>query len=189
MMNSLREWRPVIAIVALVLAALIWAVIYSADGRWQLFDSTEGGFRTEFPGTPRTERRQAQTLRGNATITIYMLRQPRHAATYLASFADYPPATAEEPDGDLLTETCNGFANQVGGKISETSLLTEDGYAGSEMWIESSRVGRVRLRVLVMERRVYMLAAYPVNRRKPRNVDHFFASFALTGEPAGDNIP
>jgi len=179
MMGNLREWWSVIAVMTLVLIALVIAAFHhtSARPRWSPLVSAEGKFRIDFPGTPAMTRQDSpREGAGTVTLTTYELHLLPYRATYLVSYADYPQTMVEQRN--LLDETCDLFNGEMGGTVVDKTDITVGDYHGRDMNF-NGLPGRVRQRVLMVDRRIYMLMAYPVRTETQKDIDRFFTSFTL----------
>jgi hypothetical protein len=152
----------------------------SATVRWQIFESAAGKFNVAFPGTPITTRATVRTEIGN-------VESVRHTAgdgadgTYDVTYNDYPKAgIARLSPAKLLDAARDGLVFQAKGRLVSEQPITVGKIAGREQEIVADDGMRYRIRLLLVENRLYQLTAMARPPARP-DEQRFFGSFQLTG--------
>lgn len=179
-MRISRHWRTIGVWAAVLLTVIVGGVLLVEGSRWRTVTSAEGRFSVELPGRPGIQHQDAATPLGTLTVYAYSVVQIFHRSTYAASYCRYPAGILQQMEGDLVDTALNAAAGKTGGKVVAEKPLTGSGYAGKEQTLDAPGMGRIRLRVMVADDRVYTLIVYPINGKQGDiHADRFFASFRL----------
>jgi hypothetical protein len=162
---------------ALVLAGPLQA---QSAARWQSYHSAEGRFKVAFPGEPVTKRGKFRTATGDIPSTQHTAGDGAEA-TYDVRYSDYPgKIMAKLTPAKLLDAARDGLVAQSKGKLASEKPFSMGKVAGREQEIVGEDGTRYRIRLLLVENRLYQLTAMA---RPPARADEdrFFGSFQLIG--------
>ena len=152
----------------------------TATVQWQIFESAAGKFKVAFPGAPITKQGKVRTEIGDVVSTRYSAGDGADA-TYDVTYNDYPrPGIAKLSPAKLLDAARDGLLFQAKGKLTSEKPFTLGGNPGREQEIMAEDGMRYRIRLLLVENRLYQLTAMARLPARP-DEQRFFASFQLTG--------
>ena len=152
----------------------------SAAVKWQVFESTPGRFKVAFPGAPITKRGKLATEIGEV-VSIRHSAGDGAESTYDVTYNDYPKAgIARLSPAKLLDAARDGLAYQANGRLVSEKPFMIGKVAGRDQTILGADGTHYRIRLLLVENRLYQLTAMA---RPPAqaNEQRFFGSFQLTG--------
>jgi len=145
---------------------------------WRLFESAEGKFKVVFPGVPVVKRGRFRTEMGD----VYSARHTVGGdATYDVRYNDYPKATTTKlTPAKMLDALRDGLVAESKGELASDKPFSLGKFAGRDQEIIGGDGTRYRVRLLLVENRLYQLTAMA---RPPMRIDEerFFGSFQLTG--------
>jgi hypothetical protein len=148
--------------------------------KWQVFESAEGRFRIAFPGTPIRKQGKLATEIGDV-ISIRHSAGDGAEATYDVTYNDYPKAgIARLSPAKLLNAARDGLVYQAKGRVLSEKPFMIGKVAGHDQSILAADGTHYRIRLLLVESRLYQLTAMA---KPPARTDEqrFFGSFQLTG--------
>lgn len=148
--------------------------------QWQSYHSEEGRFKVAFPGAPVTKRGKIRTDGGDVLATWHTAGDGDEA-TYDVRYSDYPAKImAKLTPAKLLDAARDGLVAQSKGKLASEKPFGMGKVAGSNLEIVGEDGTRYRIRLLLVENRLYQLTAMARPPTRP-DEDRFFRSFQLTG--------
>jgi MYXO-CTERM domain-containing protein len=167
-----------------------WAVIVwlasalgsaRADATWKRFESADGRFRADFPGSPEATHEPVDVPNLGRLVMHQFTVEVTAELVYGVMYDDLP---SEPPNPQAVLDGArDGMLRQTAATlISETSIAI-DGYPGREVRSRLRGGFEARARIYVVKARQYMLLV--VDTRKPAaQPTRFFDSFKLVGTPA-----
>lgn len=143
---------------------------------WMAFSSKPGRFSVSVPATP-TEKPQ---FVGQQKVTRF-IAEDKNKGVYVISFSDYPDADLKK---DLLQKRLDqardGAVASVNGMLKAEKAIQLEGHPGRELAIESAGVVIVRMRMFVVDRRLYqVLVLGPAPILASKEITFFLDSFRL----------
>ncbi len=162
---------------ALILAGLLHA---QPAVRWQNYQSEAGRFKVAFPGEPVTKRGKLKVETAEIPATWHTAGDGEEA-TYDVRFSDYPTkVVARLTPAKLVDAARDGLVAQSKGRLESEKPVGMGKVAGRDLTITGADGMRYRIRLLLVEHRLYQLTAMA---RPPARADEdrFFGSFQLTG--------
>ena len=147
---------------------------------WRSFESAAGRFEVAFPGNPVTRRGKLRTDAGEVPSTAHSAGDEA-GATYDVRYSDYPKAImARLTPAKLLDAASDGLVAQSKGRLASEKPFAMASFAGRDQEIVGEDGTRYRVRLLLVENRLYQLTAMA---RPPARADEdrFFGSFQLMG--------
>ena len=147
---------------------------------WTTFESTPGRYQVAFPRAPVMKQGKLRTEIGDV-VSVRHSAGDGSDATYDVTYTDYPGARVAGLSAATLLETVrDGLVYQAKGKLISDKPFTIGKVSGREQEIVGGDGMRYRIRLLLVERRLYQLTAMA---RPPAQPDErkFFGSFQLTG--------
>ena len=150
---------------------------------WKKFVSREGAFAVLMPGTPVAKKEAAQTPLGPLVAHLFSL-EVEIGSNFTVSFSDVPQGLLglEGVDDLLLTQARDAAVAKLEGKLlkDERGSLNKR-FPGREFHIEVPNAGIVRMRIYLVQNRVFQIvAAGPKEFATGKDADRFFNSFTLT---------
>ena len=162
-------------IACLPLSGPLQAQLFS---NWRTFESTEGKFKVDFPGVPVVKRGRFRTEMGDVTSLRHTVGGD---ATYDVRYNDYPKAgIAKLTVSKMLDALRDGLVAESKGELASEKSYSLGRFAGRDQEITGGDGTRYRIRLLLVDNRLYQLTAMA---RPPMRIDEekFFGSFQLTG--------
>jgi len=159
---------------------LVALPLHAQPVKWQPYESPAGKFRAAFPGAPTVRHGRRGTEIGDVVTARYSAGD-RAGATYDITFSDYPrEGIARLSAAKLMDAVRDGLVYLAKGKLVSEKPYTLGRFAGREQEIEGADGMRYRVRLLLVENRLYQLTAMA---RPPDKAEEqkFFGSFRLTG--------
>ena len=150
--------------------------------QWHAYESPEGRFKVGFPGMPVVKRGRIRTDIGDVPSTRTSAGEGSDA-TYDVTYYDYPKARiASVPPDKLLGAVRDGLVFQSKGRLVADRKFVIGKVAGREGEIVGADGTRYRIKLMLVENRLYQLTAMA---SPPAAADDkkFFGSFQLTGGP------
>jgi hypothetical protein len=167
------------AAAAFAIAGLQLSHSLRAQNKWQVFESKEGRFKASFPGTPDTKRGRFRTEMGDVYSARHTVNDA--LATYDVRYNDYPASTSAKLTPEKMLDALrDGLVAESRGELVWDKPYRLGKYAGRDQEIKGGDGTRYRVRLLLVERRLYQLTAMA---QPPAGLDEdrFFGSFQLTG--------
>ncbi len=126
---------------------------------WETFTSKEGAFSVKFPCAPAEERQKVKTATGQLNVAVF-LAEDKNDASYVVSFSDLPEAeTKKGMEQKRLDFARDGAVTRARGKLRSEKAIELVGYPGRELVIESAAELVLRVRIFVVNRRLYQVMA------------------------------
>jgi hypothetical protein len=157
-----------------------WPAQAQSAIEWRTFESSAGKFKAAFPAAPTMKRGRLRTEIGEIVST-------RHSAdsadaTYDLTYNDYPrDAIARASAAKLVDAARDGLVYQSKGELVSEKPFTLGNRAGREIEISGADGMRYRIRLLLVENRLYQLTAMAKPPARPEE-QKFFSSFQLLRE-------
>lgn len=155
-------------------------------GKWEPFESDDGWFRAEFPGRPKVRKMPMVTAAG--TIYIHMFMIERSSGAYAVGYFDFPDVKTDVDleSQEFIESMARGPFTSMGTGNFTKKVIDFEGYPGLEAEgkiQKGSARGLARIRIYVVEKRVYMLEVIGENSFvNSGNTERFFNSFQLIYE-------
>lgn len=149
------------------------------SGKWRTFENSPGRYKASFPGAPVMKRGKLRTEIGE----IVSVRHTADSAdaTYDVTYNDYPKDGIARLSATKLLDTVrDGLLHQSKGTLASEIPFTLGKLAGREYEIAVEDGMRYRIRLLLVESRLYQLTAMARLPARPEE-KRFFSSFQLTG--------
>ena len=143
---------------------------------WLNFESKSGRFGVALPSKP-LERPQ---FVGQLKVTKF-IAEDKNEAVYVISHTDYPDAEVKkEVVQKRLDQARDGAVASVSGMMKAEKAIMLDGHPGRDIVIEKAGVVIVRMRIIVVDQRVYqVLALGPPPVLASKEIAFFLDSFRL----------
>lgn len=156
------------------------AVAAGGPEGWVDFESADGGFKAQFPKTPKTQTIPTPTPAGNIDQTMIMADD--NGISYGVSFADYPEeATKATPIETMLDGARDGAVANINGTLKSEKQIKLGEFDGRELEVTANAAGQdvvVHQRMYVVNNRLYQLIVVRLASAESKDQD-FFNSFAL----------
>jgi len=174
--------NPLRLILAIGIACLQFSTPLQAQtsANWRLFESREGRFKVAFPGAPVVKRGKFPTDIG------HYVNSARHTAgdadaTYDVRYNDYPASTTSKlTPAKMLEAMRDGLVAESKGDLGWEKPYSLGKFAGRDLEIVGGDGTRYRIRLLLVENRLYQLTV--MTRPPARGTEEkFFGSFNLVG--------
>ncbi len=148
-------------------------------GTWRTYEFKDGKFKAAFPGTPLVKK-------GKFPTDLGYVQSARHTAgdadaTYDVRYNDYPTSTTSKlTAAKMLDAMRDGLVAESKGELASEKSYSLGKFAGRDQEIVGGDGTRYRIRLLLVENRLYQLTAMA---RPPARADEerFFGSFQLMG--------
>ena len=148
-------------------------------GTWRTYEFKDGRFKAAFPGTPLVKK-------GKFPTDLGYVNSARHTAgdadaTYDVRYNDYPTSTTSKlTPAKMLEAMRDGLVAESKGDLAWDKPYSLGRFAGRDQEIVGGDGTRYRIRLLLVENRLYQLTAMA---RPPARADEdrFFGSFQLVG--------
>jgi hypothetical protein len=153
-------------------------------GSWIAFESNEGGFKAEFPSSPRTETSQVPTAGISVDMVTYSAEL--NDMYFAVATTDFPDAIiSAKPAAVLLDGARDGAVANIGGKLKEEKQIEVDGNAARRLVITGSTEG-IELVVdsvlFIKGKRLYQgIVVRPANKDGGTDVQKFLDSLHPLG--------
>jgi len=146
---------------------------------WRVFEFRDGRFKVAFPGAPVVKR-------GKFPTDLGFVHSARHTAndadaTYDVRYNDYPASTTSKlTPAKMLDAMRDGLVAESKGELTWDKPYSLGKFAGRDQEIVGGDGTRYRIRLLLVDNRLYQLTAMA---RPPARADEdrFFGSFQLMG--------
>ncbi len=160
----------------ILLTSLMAASQEAAPAGWMTFTSKAGRFSISLPGTP-AERSQ---FVGLLKVTKFIAENKKDLAC-VVSYCDFPEADVKSSTVQKrLDQARDGAVASVAGLAKDEKATLLGGHPGRDFAIEKAGVVIVRMRIYVVDRRVYqILALGPAPVLASKEISLFLDSFRL----------
>lgn len=145
---------------------------------WREYDSPNGGYAAEFPGTPTIKTQGVPTPLGEISTNITVVETRDWA--YSVIHADMPAIVETAPPKAVLEGAKQGIGGK-GIKITKSQEMTLFGKPALELFGQDDQNRRMRVRLFLVKNRMYqiIIAAGSDNLLTDADAERFFASFKL----------
>jgi hypothetical protein len=172
----------------LVIVVLVIGIGSGCDSfkKWEPFESKDGWFRVEFPGSPQVTKVPQATPAGTININQFMVE--RSSGAYGVGYFDIPEvgSNVNLESQEFIESMARGSFNGMGGSSFTKKVIDFEGYPGleAEGRVRQGDVrGLARIRYYVVEKRVYILLVVGTNSfTNSGDTGKFFNSFQLIYE-------
>jgi hypothetical protein len=149
---------------------------------WKTVTSKEGRFTVAMPGTPAQTKKIVKTATGKLQVMM-LVAEGRLDSTFVVSYTDYADADLKKGTIDRrLDQARDGAVDSSGGTLRSEKSIDLAGNRGREIVIESDGAVIVRMRIFLVQRRLYqvmVLGAGPIFAPKEKDAGIFLDSFRL----------
>lgn len=177
--RRLRSVRSLVVLLLVFSGGLGLAACGSDEEEAQSFESAEGKFRVDFPGTPeRTE--QTEPTAGQA-LKIVLFTVANGDKAYSVAYSDLPPEVTQVAPSTVLQGVPEGSAARVPGRVTSKTASTFVNSPAIDYEIEGegrSNGAKVRAKAVLVGRRLYILQAAGKDAETPF-YDTMLSSFQL----------
>lgn len=156
---------------------LLFGILQDAPpAGWMVFASKAGRFSVSLPGVPI----EVPQFVGQLKVVKYVA-EGKNEAVYVISHTDYAEADVKaDAVQKRLDQARDGAIVSVGGKLKTEKAVQLEGFPGRDIAIEKAGAVIVRMRIFVVDRRVYqVLALGPPAVLGSKEVANFLDSFRL----------
>lgn len=164
----------------------------SQTEEWQEFTSPQGNFTVSMPGKPTEEITEANAENGITESGSFLLELEGDILGY-GVFYKHLPNAPSVASTEQTKEFFDGFRDDfvqngvLDGTLVEESDVMLGEYAGRQLEVSGSE-GYIKLRVYLVEERLYLLLAASETQEKfPPAGDRFFNSFKLLANRTTEN--
>jgi hypothetical protein len=122
---------------------------------WKTFTCKEGAFTVALPTTPTEQRQRVKTATGQLDVAVF-LAEDKHDVSYVVSYSDLPESEVKKgTEKKRLDFARDGAVSKARGKLRSEKAIELAGFPGREVVIENDSEVVVRLRIFVVQRRLY----------------------------------
>jgi hypothetical protein len=159
-----------------LLPLLVGAVQDLPEG-WQSYSSKDGKFKVALPGKPMEKKQTVKTAKD--PIYVHMvLADGRNDSNFVVSYTDYPEADQKKSViKKRLDQARDGAVSSSGGAVKEERGITLKTHPGRHIVIEKDGDIIARMRLFVVNRRLYQVMA--LGAAPAKDVELFLSSFEL----------
>jgi hypothetical protein len=148
-------------------------------GSWIGFESKEGGFKAEFPSSPKTESTQMPVA--NVTVEMVTYSAELDDVYYAVATTDFPEEiVSAKPPAVLLDGARDGAVANIGGKLKEEKQIEIDGNAARRIVITGNAEGHelvVDSVIFLKDKRLYQgIVVRPAGKEATTEVNRFLDS-------------
>jgi len=132
----------------------------AAAGEWKAFNSKEGNYEVQLPGTPRENRNSVKTSVGTVYVVLAVVPVNKGEGNYVVGFSELPEAVVKaDSEAKRLDNARDGAIASVKGKLKSEKEVKLDGHSGRELDIEVGNGMLVRARFYAVNNRLYQVMA------------------------------
>src|SRR5262249_33927006 len=130
----------------------------AGKAEWKEFTSKEGGFAVLLPGTPVEQRQLVKTPVGSVDVHLFVVDPEGAPGAYVVGYSDFPEVALNDGGAQKrLDNARDGAVAQVKGKLKSEKKIKLKGVPGRELHIEVNDKTAVRLRLYVVQNRLYQV--------------------------------
>lgn len=161
----------------LSLPLLLGAAQNDLPDNWKPVVSTTGGFKVTMPPKPTEKKQQVKTATGQLNVFL-LLADGRNDSVFVVSYCDYPDADSKKgTEQKRLDHARDGAVSSARGKLLKEEAIKLKGHPGREIVIEKNGETVARMRIFLVNRRLYQVMA--LGNAAPKEAGFFLASFDL----------
>ena len=184
-LQPVRGTRFWITVVAATLALGVCgccglAALFLPGPEWRTYESKQGGFRVDLPGAPRSDMaRRMRLQRAIAVEGTYLWMRAEH---YAVAYRNRSEEESRRPPDEALDEQVKSLArgHEVR-RMTRTEPIRVRGFPGREFEYETRDGGVYTGRIILADRRVFiLLAGGRFTEPDDENVRQFLDSFEIT---------
>jgi len=174
--------------IPILLVVVLQALASGCSPNWQEYTSAEGRFLVLMPDSPTEERSVKQTTCGTMKVVSLDTVLNKHLvfATrgfYSVSYSDFGGTNCPAEDARrVLDEERDDAVKNLGGKLVEERDLTDGDRIGREIQVRTPRLGLVRERIYVVDRRVYRVIVGGKTEASSEDARRFLESFRVLSQ-------
>ncbi|MCB0044194.1 MAG: hypothetical protein KDD92_02060 [Caldilineaceae bacterium] len=173
------------AVSRLFLPCLLLLLAACQSLSWQPFSAPDGSFELLMPGIPIMQTQKTATAFGELEQTIYMTDMGPQA--FFIGYTEVDEAArAGFTDQEILDDFVGRSVTGVGGEVIDFTAAKVEGYPARDVRVavgEGRETGVITARFILVENRVYQLAAIVADRLVDEEVNaRFLDSFTLLDE-------
>jgi hypothetical protein len=116
-------------------------------------------------------------------VTAFRVDRPQEGVVYTVSYVDFSADPTQEKDGvkEAFAGTLQGITDE-GGKVLATKAIALQTYPGQEIQAKLANGMTTRLRVYIVEKRLYLvIATVKSDRNLAKSIEGYLNSFQLIG--------
>jgi hypothetical protein len=146
---------------------------------WRVFNSKEGGFAVSLPGAPAQSKQRVLTAA--ATLEVHVFAAEAKEGAFIVSYCDVPADEVKPGSEDKRLDLArDGAVSNARGKLKREKDTKLDGHPGRELEIEADKGQRIRMRIIVANRRLYQtMAMGSAKFTQSKDVTQFLDSLRL----------
>lgn len=176
--QSVKSNRIKSAIAVVILACLPFVIFNVFDPlkktNWQEFSSKDGNFVVQMPGVPVETKNM---INGTAFSTeLHTFSVKIGSSVYGVSYFDFPKDVSLKTPEEVINASRDGAISNINGRLLSEQPISLDGYPGKDVVIEVAKMPPMRMRLFMMERRIYNLSAITT---EAQDAEKFVTSFKL----------
>lgn len=168
---------------------LFVSVSFSEIADWVVVDAKAYGYQISFPKAPEKSVQSVNTAAGPVDMHLHLLDTSQDGTEdnmlYLSSHASYPDtlisSERKEQIKEFFTETIDGLAKSVDGKLISKGKVNLQGYPGREAKIDfQDGMAVISIRIYLVNSEVYMLQTITKTEKDNNaSIEKFMNSFKL----------
>ena len=118
---------------------IIGVCAFTTGDKWYQFESTQFGFKVEFPAKPIEKTKLTSTLAGDLTLNMFEYIVPKEKEAtdpnmvYMASYIEYPAdidGNDKAKQKELCRKVVDDATTRLKGKLLKETPITINGYEG-----------------------------------------------------------
>ncbi|MCV9386186.1 hypothetical protein [Reichenbachiella ulvae] len=162
---------------------------FSKSDKWVLFESTEYGFKVDFPKEPTSNPQTVNSEIGLLKMNIFMYEASNNKKddnlVYMVNSTEYPDTLINSNKTEILynffRNSIDGAVNNVHGKLLSETVITIDEYPGREIRVDfQNGKAVITMRLYLVKNQMYMLQTITeTNKDFNNSIKRFFDSFEL----------
>ncbi|TLX77659.1 hypothetical protein E9993_03180 [Labilibacter sediminis] len=162
---------------------------FAKAGKWFQFESSEFGFKIEFPKEPTSNPQVINSAIGELKMNMFMYHASSNGKddnlVYLANYTEYPDSLVNSENTETLPtffrNSIDGAVTNVHGKLLSEKNIAIDEYPGREVRIDFQQGKAViTMRIFLVKNKMYMLQTITAtNKDFNKSITQFMDSFKL----------
>jgi hypothetical protein len=167
---------------SLTLPLLLGAAQDDLPNGWVKHAPADGRYSIAMPAKP-TETKRKITRKNDEIDTVIAIAEGKHDSSFVVSYTDFPDKELKpESIEQRLDQGVKAAVENARGNLKSDKPIKLDGHPGRDIVIEKDGEVIARMRLFLVERRLYQLMVLGTDRifaAKEKDVDTFFNSFRL----------
>ena len=173
-------WKRTLALAGLLLGSSLLAQAKPDPLDFKPYASTEGRFKSLFPGAVKTETTDVKAAAGTLKLTLESV-EVSEGVFFLVTYLDVPDDVAKSPTGPRLDKVREGNKGADGKILADKEIaLGADKHPGRDLMIEKPTF-HLRNRAVIAGNRLYQVMVQGSKEFvTSKEVDRFYDSFEVT---------